>query len=191
MWVRVSLHSEFIREFTDLRAWVQSKIERTGHKTGVVKPIIAERSVVGCVGFQIAEFTIPDTSPNGDAFVSWECGGYSVPSCVHLTISHVLDLPDPSENQGTSGCVHEQDDYRVPPLMALTTDTLTTIITTPATSLVSSTSPPITTQTTPTLVGSAGPSGPLIGIGTVPVKSTGANSAGALSTGGTATVIGR
>ncbi|KAF2963310.1 hypothetical protein GQX73_g10271 [Xylaria multiplex] len=126
-------------------------------------PITFNFSPVGCVGFQIADFTIPKASPNGDAFVSWECGGQRIPSCVQLTISNGLGMPDVSEHMGTSGCVIDTS-QTITELVTHTatngiiTDTLTTVLTVPVTSLVLPTSLPTTlspfTRSTPLVVGS-------------------------------------
>ncbi|KAJ2975883.1 hypothetical protein NUW58_g8237 [Xylaria curta] len=146
-----------------------------------------------CVGFAIAEFTIPRTSPNGDAILSWECGGESIPSCIQLTISDGLGLPDTSEHIGTSGCVVDTS-QTITELVTrtaangITTGTITTIITIPVTSLASPTPPPTVpnqiAQSTDSLVEGTTTWRQGMGSGSVMVTSVGATPTGGYPTRG-------
>ncbi|KAI0836094.1 hypothetical protein F5Y06DRAFT_109216 [Hypoxylon sp. FL0890] len=68
-------------------------------------PITFDFEPRNCTGFQLAQFTIPQSSPNGDAYVLWKCAGQARESCVHLNISKGLGTLDVSEGVGSSGCV--------------------------------------------------------------------------------------
>ncbi|KAI1192385.1 hypothetical protein F5X97DRAFT_329693 [Nemania serpens] len=112
-----------------------------------ILPVTFNFSPIACLGFQIAQFTVPLTSPNGDAFVSWECGGQQTPACLQLTISNGLGWPDMSVQPGTSGCVFERTQTITDIVIhtagssVVTTETLTTVLTIPVTSLAPAASP--------------------------------------------------